>query len=100
MTHALCAVKVHGDSIRPQSKNRPKIYAAVGNRDEMRFTITHEKDTSSAVKLRLETMAVKSDVWDKFDRRMKAKADAAANDAAGAAGEGPDMFEASGVAAE
>lgn len=66
--YALCAVKVHGDSIRPQSKNRPKIYAAVGNRDEMRFTITHEKDTSSAVKLRLETMAVKSDVWDKFEQ--------------------------------
>ena len=40
-------------------------------------------------------------VWDNFDRRMKAKADAAANDgAAAAAGEGPDMFEAAGVAAE
>jgi ribonucleoside-diphosphate reductase beta chain len=39
-------------------------------------------------------------VWDNFDRRMKAKADAAANDGAGAAGDGPDMFEASGVAAE
>src|SRR6478752_2504273 len=35
-------------------------------------------------------------VWDNFDRRMKAKSDAAANDGAGAAGEdgeGPDMFE-------
>jgi ribonucleoside-diphosphate reductase beta chain len=42
-----------------------------------------------------------NDVWDNFDRRMKAKADAAANDGAGAAaGEGPDMFEAAGVAAE
>jgi ribonucleoside-diphosphate reductase beta chain len=38
-------------------------------------------------------------VWDNFDRRMKAKADAAANDGA-AGGEGPDMFEAAGVAAE
>lgn len=34
-----------------------------------------------------------------FDRRQKAKAEAAANDAAGG-GDGPDMFEASGVAAE
>jgi ribonucleoside-diphosphate reductase beta chain len=41
-----------------------------------------------------------NEVWDNFDRRMKAKADAAANDGAGAAGEGPDMFEAAGVAAE
>jgi ribonucleoside-diphosphate reductase beta chain len=42
-------------------------------------------------------------VWDSFDRRQKAKSDAAANDAAAgsdAGGEGPDMFEASGVAAE
>src|SRR5206468_13030556 len=42
-------------------------------------------------------------VWDSFDRRMKAKADAAANDAAAgsdAGGEGPDMFGAAGVAAE
>src|SRR5215218_6238432 len=39
------------------------------------------------------------EVWDNFDRRQKAKADAAANDGAGSA-EGPDMFEASGVAAE
>jgi ribonucleoside-diphosphate reductase beta chain len=39
-------------------------------------------------------------VWDNFDRRMKAKGDAAANDGASAAGEGPDMFEAAGVAAE
>ncbi|MFL6795330.1 MAG: ribonucleotide-diphosphate reductase subunit beta, partial [Sphingomicrobium sp.] len=38
-------------------------------------------------------------VWDNFDRRQKAKADAAANDGAGA-GDGPDMFEAAGVAAE
>jgi ribonucleoside-diphosphate reductase beta chain len=41
-------------------------------------------------------------VWDSFDRRMKAKAEAAANDG-GAAGEGdkgPDMFAAAGVAAE
>jgi ribonucleoside-diphosphate reductase beta chain len=38
-------------------------------------------------------------VWDNFDRRMKAKSDAAANDGAGA-GDGPDMFEAAGVAAE
>jgi ribonucleoside-diphosphate reductase beta chain len=41
-----------------------------------------------------------NEVWDNFDRRMKAKADAAANDGASAAGEGPDMFEAAGVAAE
>ena len=34
-----------------------------------------------------------------FDRRQKAKADAAANDGAGG-GDGPDMFEAAGVAAE
>jgi ribonucleoside-diphosphate reductase beta chain len=40
-------------------------------------------------------------VWDNFDRRMKAKGEAAANDGASAAGgEGPDMFEAAGVAAE
>ena len=39
-----------------------------------------------------------NDVWDNFDRRQKAKADAA-NDAP-AGGDGPDMFEASGVAAE
>jgi NO-binding membrane sensor protein with MHYT domain len=38
-------------------------------------------------------------VWDAFDRRQKAKSDAAANDGA-AGGEGPDMFEAAGVAAE
>jgi ribonucleoside-diphosphate reductase beta chain len=37
-------------------------------------------------------------VWDNFDRRQKAKAEAA-NDAP-VAGDGPDMFEASGVAAE
>jgi ribonucleoside-diphosphate reductase beta chain len=48
-----------------------------------------------------------NEVWDNFDRRMKAKS-AAANDAAGGedsadeASEkaGPDMFEAAGVAAE
>jgi len=39
-------------------------------------------------------------VWDNFDRRMKAKAEAAANDGAAAKPEGPDMFEAAGVAAE
>ena len=37
-------------------------------------------------------------VWDNFDRRQKAKGDAA-NDAP-EGGDGPDMFEASGVAAE
>jgi hypothetical protein len=31
---------------------------------------------------------------------MKAKSEAAANDGAGTAGDGPDMFEAAGVAAE
>ena len=43
-----------------------------------------------------------NEVWDNFDRRMKAKADAVANDGApsSSGGEGPDMFEASGVAAE
>jgi len=40
-----------------------------------------------------------NEVWDNFDRRMKAKAEAAANDGAGG-GDGPDMFEAAGVAAE
>jgi ribonucleoside-diphosphate reductase beta chain len=40
-----------------------------------------------------------NEVWDNFDRRMKAKAEAAANDSA-SGGEGPDMFEAAGVAAE
>jgi ribonucleoside-diphosphate reductase beta chain len=40
-----------------------------------------------------------NDVWDNFDRRMRAKAEGAANDGAGA-GDGPDMFEAAGVAAE
>jgi ribonucleoside-diphosphate reductase beta chain len=40
-----------------------------------------------------------NEVWDNFDRRQKAKGEAAANDAS-AGGEGPDMFEASGVAAE
>jgi ribonucleoside-diphosphate reductase beta chain len=40
-----------------------------------------------------------NEVWDNFDRRMKAKADAAAND--GSDGESdPDMFTAAGVAAE
>ena len=39
-------------------------------------------------------------VWDSFDRRQKAKADAAANDGARRGGDGPDMFEAAGVAAE
>jgi ribonucleoside-diphosphate reductase beta chain len=42
-------------------------------------------------------------VWDSFDRRQKAKAEGADNDGAGTAGEGgdgPDMFEVSGVAAE
>ena len=39
-------------------------------------------------------------VWESFDRRMKAKAGRGANDGAAAAGEGPDMFEAAGVAAE
>jgi ribonucleoside-diphosphate reductase beta chain len=40
-------------------------------------------------------------VWDSFDRRQKARGEAAANDGAGAAGgDGPDMFEAAGVAAE
>jgi ribonucleoside-diphosphate reductase beta chain len=38
-----------------------------------------------------------NDVWDAFDRRQKARA---ANDAPQGAGEGPDMFEAAGVAAE
>jgi ribonucleoside-diphosphate reductase beta chain len=38
------------------------------------------------------------EVWDSFDRRRKAKAEAA-NDGAEAAGE-PDMFSAAGVAAE
>jgi hypothetical protein len=37
-------------------------------------------------------------VWNAFDRRVKAKA-SAANDGEGA-GDGPDMFEAAGVAAE
>jgi ribonucleoside-diphosphate reductase beta chain len=41
-----------------------------------------------------------NEVWDAFDRRMKAKADAAANDGVAASGDGPDMFEAAGVAAE
>jgi ribonucleoside-diphosphate reductase beta chain len=46
-----------------------------------------------------------NEVWDAFDRRVKAKA-AAANDGDGAEGdaptkdEGPDMFSAAGVAAE
>ena len=41
-----------------------------------------------------------NEVWDNFDRRQKAKADAA-NDGAGASGEAdPDMFAAAGVAAE
>jgi ribonucleoside-diphosphate reductase beta chain len=46
-----------------------------------------------------------NEVWDAFDRRVKAKA-SAANDGAGADGEaakaedGPDMFSAAGVAAE
>jgi ribonucleoside-diphosphate reductase beta chain len=39
-------------------------------------------------------------VWDSFDRRQKARGEAAANDGAGAGGDGPDMFEAAGVAAE
>jgi hypothetical protein len=39
-------------------------------------------------------------VWDSCDRRMKAKGEAAANDGAAAKPEGPDMFEAAGVAAE
>jgi ribonucleoside-diphosphate reductase beta chain len=43
-------------------------------------------------------------VWDNFDRRMKAKAANDPKDGAGlpavASGEGPDMFEAAGVAAE
>jgi ribonucleoside-diphosphate reductase beta chain len=39
-----------------------------------------------------------NEVWDAFDRRVKAKA-AAANDGA-AEGDGPDMFTAAGVAAE
>jgi ribonucleoside-diphosphate reductase beta chain len=42
-------------------------------------------------------------VWDSFDRRQKARLDAAANDAAAgsdAGDEGPDMFSAAGVAAE
>ena len=38
-------------------------------------------------------------VWDNFDRRQKAKTDAAANDGP-AKPDGPDMFEAAGVAAE
>jgi len=43
-----------------------------------------------------------NDVWDNFDRRMKAKAEAAANDAGegGEGDKGPDMFAAAGVAAE
>ncbi|MFL5611897.1 MAG: ribonucleotide-diphosphate reductase subunit beta, partial [Gemmatimonadaceae bacterium] len=40
-----------------------------------------------------------NEVWDNFDRRQKAKSDAAANDGA-SGGDGPDMFEAAGVAAE
>src|SRR5579864_309009 len=40
-----------------------------------------------------------NEVWDNFDRRMKAKAEAAANDGPGGS-DGPDMFEAAGVAAE
>ena len=41
-----------------------------------------------------------NEVWDNFDRRQKAKADAA-NDGAGTSGEAdPDMFSAAGVAAE
>jgi ribonucleoside-diphosphate reductase beta chain len=46
-----------------------------------------------------------NEVWDNFDRRMKAKASAAndgegaASDAEAAAKAGPDMFEAAGVAA-
>jgi ribonucleoside-diphosphate reductase beta chain len=40
-----------------------------------------------------------NDVWDAFDRRMKAKQEAAANDAAPGEGD-PDMFTAAGVAAE
>jgi ribonucleoside-diphosphate reductase beta chain len=38
-------------------------------------------------------------VWESFDRRQKAKADAA-NDAVTGEGDGPDMFSAAGVAAE
>jgi ribonucleoside-diphosphate reductase beta chain len=38
-----------------------------------------------------------NEVWDNFDRRMKAKA-AAANDVI--VSDGPDMFEQAGVAAE
>jgi ribonucleoside-diphosphate reductase beta chain len=38
-------------------------------------------------------------VWYNFDRRVKAKSEAAANDGA-TGGDGPDMFEAAGVAAE
>ena len=43
-----------------------------------------------------------NDVWDAFDRRMKAKGEAAANDGgeAGEGDKGPDMFAAAGVAAE
>jgi ribonucleoside-diphosphate reductase beta chain len=46
-----------------------------------------------------------NEVWDAFDRRVKAK-ESAANDGAGADGDaakaedGPDMFSAAGVAAE
>src|SRR5205823_4177875 len=41
------------------------------------------------------------EVWDNFDRRQKAKADAANDGPAEASGDGdPDMFSAAGVAAE
>jgi ribonucleoside-diphosphate reductase beta chain len=46
-----------------------------------------------------------NEVWDAFDRRVKAKANAAndgagAEDAAAKGEDGPDMFSAAGVAAE
>lgn len=64
--YKFCAVKVYGDSIRPESKHRPKIFRAIGTEDSMTFTITHEKHVSSAVKLRLEMLAIKESAWSKF----------------------------------
>jgi hypothetical protein len=64
-----CAVKVYGDSIRPQSRQRPKL-SATGSREAMSFTIAHNGNAdSSAVKLRLEILAVRADAWDKHSQR-------------------------------
>jgi ribonucleoside-diphosphate reductase beta chain len=41
-----------------------------------------------------------NEVWDSFDRRQKAKADAANDAPVDAGGEGEDMFARAGVAAE